>query len=156
MSLSTKSNYANVFPAITQRSSNLDSLTCTSTAASIGDPSTHGVRHLGEWPSAPITVALESDRRSSYASLSTSPMTTSQSCECHRLFGSHSSSWSICLAPSSPSSPCSSSVFVISGSGSRSSSSLSSSDVEELAGQLTSQRAPNLMICTTSWGTRGT
>ena len=99
---STKSNYTNIFPAIAQRSSNFDSLTCTSTAASIGDPSTCGVRHLREWPSTPITLASESDRGSSYASLSSSPMTASQSCEHHCLFGSHSSSWSIHLAPHSP------------------------------------------------------
>ena len=105
MSFATKLNYANVFPTITQRSSNSDSLTCTSTATSIGDPGTCGVRRLGEWPSAPITIVSESDLRSSYASLSPSTMTTSQCREWCHIFGSHSSSWSICLAPSSLSSP---------------------------------------------------
>ena len=131
-SFATKSNYVNIFPTIAQRSSNSDSLTCTSTATSIGDPSTCGVRCLGEWPSTPITVVSESDHGSS-ASLSSSPMTTSQSHKCCHLFGSHSSSWSICLAPSSLSSPRSSLVSVVSGSGYHSSSS-SSCDVEESAG----------------------
>ena len=134
-SFSTKSNYPNVFPAIVQpnQSSNLDSLTCTSTAASIGDPSMHRVRCLGEWPSTPITVASKSDRGSSYASLSISPMTASQSHERCHLSGSHSSCRSVCLAPSSLSSPHSSLVLVVGGSGSRSSSS-SSSDVGGVGG----------------------
>ena len=76
-------------PAISQRSSTSDFLTCTSIATSIGDPSSHGVGHLREWPSA---MALESDRRSSYASLSSSPMTASQSHKHRCLFGSCSSS----------------------------------------------------------------
>ena len=42
MSFATKSNYTNVFPTIAQRSSNSDSLTCTSTAAFIGDPAHAG------------------------------------------------------------------------------------------------------------------
>ena len=117
--------------ACAQRSSNLDSLTCTSTATSIGDPGMHGVRHLGEWQST-LTIASESDCRSSYASLSASPMTASQSHEHHHPSGSHSSR-SVCLAPSSLSSSHPSSVSVAGGSGSRSSSSCSS-DVEELAG----------------------
>ena len=62
----TKLNYTSVFSAVVQpnlvescaqRSSNTDSLACTSTAASIGDPGMCGVGHLGEWQSAPIIVA---------------------------------------------------------------------------------------------------
>ena len=129
--------------------------TCTSTAASIGDPSMCGVGRLGEWQSAPITVALESDHGSSYASLSASPMTASQSHEHCCLFGSHSSSRSICLAPSLLSSPRSSSVSVVGSLGSCSSCS-SSSDMQESLGQLTSQWAPNLMIWAASSGMHGT
>ena len=141
-------------PAISQRSSTSDSLTCTSTATSIGDPASHGVGCLGERPSAMVS---ESDHRSSYASLSSSPMTTSQSHECCHLFGSCSSSWSTCSISSSCSSPCSSSTSVTGSSWSISScSSSSSSDVEESAGQLTSQRAPKLAIRATSWETHGT
>ena len=55
----------------TQRSSTSDSLTCTSTTASIGDPSSRGVRHLGEQPSA---VVLESDHGLSKVSHSSSPL----------------------------------------------------------------------------------
>ena len=127
-------NYADIFPAIAQRSSNSDSLTCTSTAASIVDPGPRGVGCLGEWTSAPITVASEFDCGSSYASLSSSPMTASQSRKHCHLFSFCSSSWSICLVPSSFSSPHSDLASVVGGSGSHSSSSSSSSDVEELVG----------------------
>ena len=81
-------------PTISQRSSISDSLMCTSNATSIGDPGSCGVGCLREWPSA---VASESDCRSSYASLSSSPMTASQSRKCRHLFGSCSSSWPILL-----------------------------------------------------------
>ena len=121
-------------PAISQRSSTSDSLACTSTTASIGDPGSCRVGRLGEWPSA--------------------PMNASQSCERRCLFGSCSSSWSACLISSSSSSPCLGSASVIGGLGSSSScSSSSSSDMEESAGQLTSWRSPNLAIRATSWET---
>ena len=118
---------------LSQRSSTAGSLACTSTAASIGDPGSRGVRRLGEWPSA---VVSESDHGSSKASHSCSPITISQSHE-HCLFGSCLPSWSSSL--------CSSSASVVSGSGFTSShSSPSSSDVEESAGQLTSWQSPAL------------
>ena len=68
-----------------QRSSTSDSLVCTSTAASIGDPGSCGVSHLRERPSA---VVSESNCVSSKVSHSSSPMTTSQSHECRCLLGS--------------------------------------------------------------------
>ena len=71
---------------------------CTSTTISIGDPSSCGVRRLGEWPSV---VALEFDHGSSKVSRSSSSMATPKSCDCHRLLGSD------CLS----SSPCSSFNF---------------------------------------------
>ena len=138
-----------------QRSSNLDSLACTSTAISIGDPGMCGVGCLGEWQPAPITVASESDCESSYASFSVSPTSASQSHNCCHLSGSCSSSRSVCLAPSSLSLPCSSSVSVVGGSWSCSSSS-SSSDVEESSGQLTSQWALSLVSWATSLGMHST
>ena len=134
-----------------QRSSTSNSLVCTSTATSFGDPSSRRVRHLRERPSA---VTSESDCGSSKVSCSSSPITISQSRK-HHLLGSCSPSWSSLL--------CSSSTSIIGSLGSTSScssscscSSCSSSDVEESAGQLTSQRAPNLMIRATSWETHST
>ena len=136
-------------PATSQRSSTSDSLMCTSTTSSIGDPGSCRVIRLWEQPPA---MASESDHRSSYASLSSPPMTTSQSRE-HCLFGSCSSSWSTHLILSSSPSLCLGSASVVGGLGSASScSSSSSSDVEEL----TSRRALNLAIWATSWETRGT
>ena len=101
-----------------QRSSNSDSFTCTSTASigsnqSIGDPGIRGVAGLQvggndvgpHGQSAPVTVASESDCGSSYASPCNPSMTAFQSHECRRLFGSTPSLRSVCLAPSSLSSP---------------------------------------------------
>ena len=108
-----------------QRLSSSDSSMCTTMASapaiatssggkwSIGDPCICGAAHLGVWDdnadphgqSASVTIVLESDCRSSYASPSNPSMTTSQSHECHNPFGSTSSSRSVCLALSSLSSP---------------------------------------------------
>ena len=146
-----------------QRSSNSDSFTCTSTASiggsqSIGDPGIRGVAGLQvggddvvpHRQSAPIIIASESDHGSSYASPYDLSMTASQSHERHHLSGSTPSLRLVCLALSSPHS----SVSVVGGSGSCTSS--SSSNVKELSGQLTSQRAPSLTIRATSSGMRGT
>ena len=94
-------------------------------------------------PSDPMTVASESDHGSSYASPSDPSMIASQSPRHHCLFGSTSSSGSICPAPSSLSSFCSVSVSMVCGSGCRASS---SSNVEELLGKLTIRWAPSLVI----------
>ena len=102
---------------LAQRLSSSDSSTCTSTASalaiaissggklSIGNPGTCGATCLRVWgdnagphgQSTSISVASESNRGSSYASPSNPSMTASQSCECCRLFGSTSSSGSVCL-----------------------------------------------------------
>ena len=127
-----------------QRSSTSDSLACTSTATSIGDPSSHRVRCLWEQPSA---VASESDHGSSKVRHSSSSMADPQSCDCHRLLDSGSPSSLPCLSSvsvdgslGSTSSHSSPSSY----SSSSSCSSSSSSDVEELAGQLTRWLAPSL------------
>ena len=116
-----------------QRSSTSDSLVCTSTATSIGNPGSHGVGCLGNQPSA---VASESDHGLSKVRHSSSSMAAPQSHDHRRLLGSGSPS----------SSPCSSSASVDGGLGSASSrcsssscSLSSSSNVEESVGQLTSQ-----------------
>ena len=90
--------------------------------------------------STPITVVTESDHGSSYASPSDPSMTASQSHGCRRLFGSTSSSGSVCPAMSSLSSPHLGSVSVVCGLG----CCASSSDVEESSGQLTIQWAQAL------------
>ena len=156
-----------------QRLSSLDSSTCTSMASlpviaasngskwCIGDPGICRAAHLRvvgnnagpHRQSTPITVASESDHRSSYASPSNPSMTASQSRECHRLFGSASFSGSVCLAPSLLSSPHSGSVSVVCGLGCCTSS---SSNVEESSGQLTTQWAPSLVIWAASTGMHGT
>ena len=149
-----------------QRSSNSASFMCTSMASigsnrSIGNPGIRGVAgpQLGgvdvvpHGHSTPIIIASESDHGSSYASPCNPSMTDSQSCECCRLSGSIPSSSSVCLAPSSLSSPCSS-VSVVSGLGSCTSS--PSSDMEEFSSQLTSQWAPSLAIQAASLGMRST
>ena len=133
---------------------------CTSTVIatsiggnqSIGDPSICGDARLGvrgdnvvpHRQSAPITIASESDCGSSYASPSNHSMMASQSCECRHLFGSASSSVSVCLALSLLSSPHSSSVSEVGSSGSHASS--SSSDMEESSGQLTNWQTPSPVI----------
>ena len=104
-------------------------------------------------PSTPMTVASESNPGSSYASPSDPSMIASQSHGHRHLFGSASSSRLVCLALSSLSSSCSGSVSMVCDSGCCTSS---SSDVEESLGQLTIQRAPNLVIWATSAGMHGT
>ena len=81
--------------------------------------------------STPIIVASESDCGSSYASPCDPSMTDSQSRKHRCLSGFTPSLRSVCLAPSSLSSPHSS-VSVVGGSGSC--TSFSSSDMEELVG----------------------
>ena len=158
---------------LAQGLSNSASSTCTSMASprviatssgsiwSIGDPSICGATHLGVWgdnagphgPSAPITVALESDHGSSYASPSDPSMTTFQSRRHCHLFGFTSSSGSVCLALSSLSSSHSGSVSMVCSSGCCASS---SSDVKESSGRLTIQWAPSLVIQATSTRMCGT
>ena len=134
----------------------------------IGNPSIHGVTLLGVWggwltassrkdnaglceSSTPITVAIESDCGSLYASPSDHSMTASQSYRCCWLSGSASSSGSVCPDPSSLSSHLGS-VSVVCGSGCHTSS---SSDKEE-SGQLTIQQVPSLAIWAVSARAHGT
>ena len=138
-----------------QRSSTSDSLACTSTATSIGDPCSSGVGCLRERPSA---VVSESDCGSSKARCSSSSMVTPQSHDHHCLLGSGSPSSSPCSSSASgDGSSGSASSHSSSSSGSSSScSSSSSSNVEESEGQLMSQRAPSLTMWAASWEMRGT
>ena len=145
-----------------QSSSTSDSLACTSTVASIGDPSSGGVTHLGEQPSA---VASESDHGSSKARRSSSFMVNPQSRGHHHLLGFGSPSSSPYSSSTSvdgglgPVSSCSSLSLCYSSSSCPSSSSCSSSSSsieEESSGQLTRWRAPSLTMQAPSWEMRGT
>ena len=90
-----------------------------------------------------MTVASESDHGLSYASLSDLSMIASQSQRHCHLFGSASSSRSVCPALSSLSSSYSGLVCMVCSSGCCTSF---SSDVEELSGQFTIQWALSLAI----------
>ena len=156
-----------------QRLSNSAYSTCTSTASpwviatssgsiwSIGNPSiceatclrVGGDNADPHGPSTPITVASESNCGSLYVSPSDPSMNAYHSHGCCHLFGSTSSSGSVCLALSSLSSSCLGSVSMVCGSGCCASS---SSNVEESLGQLTIWWAPSLVIWATSAGMHGT